>query len=133
MIPTPPQIAVVDDEDSVRKALARLLRAAGMGVESFSSGGDFLRFLPDHAIDCVILDLHMPTVSGFDILERLAEQRSPVAVVVITGHDTPESQARVLAAGAAAYLLKPVDEQVLLGAIATAIGRSGNPVHAESS
>ncbi len=123
MTPTPPRIAIVDDEDSVRKALARLLRAAGMGVDTFASGSDFLATLPQCAIDCLVLDLHMPGASGFEVLERLSGWERRPAVIVITGHDTPESQARVLAGGAAAYLLKPVDAQVLLATIAAALAR----------
>ncbi|MDO9596092.1 MAG: response regulator [Azoarcus sp.] len=120
-----PQIAVVDDEDSVRKALERLLRSAGMEVETFASGADFLAAGPGLTLDCVVLDLHMPRVSGFEVQRQLAALTHKVSVVVITGHDTPESRARALAGGAFAYLLKPVDEQVLLDAIAAAISSKG--------
>lgn len=123
MKPTRPQIAIVDDEDSVRKALERLLRSAGMEVETFASGIDFLAGVQSRRIDCVVLDLHMPKVSGFEVQLQLARLGNSVAVVVITGHDTPESQARALAGGAAAYLLKPIDEQVLLDAISAAIAK----------
>lgn len=116
-----PKIAIVDDDDSVCRALERLLRAAGMEVETFCAGNEFLAALDSVHIDCVILDLHMPTVSGFDVQRQLARYVSGVAVVVITGRDTPESGARARAEGAAAYLTKPVDEKVLLDAIAAAI------------
>lgn len=117
MDPVRLQIAIVDDEDSVRKAIARLLRSADMGVETYASGSDLLAVIEAHPVDCIVLDLHMPRVSGFDVLEQLAALGTPVPVIVITGHDSPEAQARVLAGGAAAYLLKPVDELVLLSAI----------------
>jgi FixJ family two-component response regulator len=122
MDPMRPQIAIVDDEDSVRKAIARLLRSLDMGVETFSCGNDLLAVVQAHPIDCIVLDLHMPRLSGFEVLLQLGELGCAVPVIVITGHDSPESRARVIASGAAAYLLKPVDEQVLLAAIASATG-----------
>lgn len=125
MDPVRLQIAIVDDEDSVRKAIARLLRSADMGVETYASGSDLLAVIKAHPVDCIVLDLHMPRLSGFDVLERLALLGNPAPVIVITGHDSPEAQARVFAAGGAAYLLKPVDELVLLAAIdrVTAVAR----------
>jgi FixJ family two-component response regulator len=114
------QVAIVDDEDSVRKAIARLLRAEDMGVETYSCGSDLLAVIATHAIDCIILDLHMPTLTGFEILQRLAQMGSRVPVIVITGYDSPDAQAQVIADGAAAYLPKPVEQQVLLDAIAKA-------------
>lgn len=118
------QIAVVDDEDSVRKALERLLRSAGMNVETFASGVDFLAVMNSGCLDCVVLDLHMPRVSGFEVQQQLTRLGNNVPVVVITGHDSPESHSRALAGGAAAYLLKPIDEQVLLDAIHAAIPKT---------
>lgn len=115
-------IAVVDDEASVRVALQRLIRSAGLGVETFSSGTEMLEFMQTRRPDCIVLDLHMPGENGFDVQARMACSGIQVPVVVITGHDTPESSARALAGGAAAYLLKPVDDRVLLNAIAAAIG-----------
>jgi FixJ family two-component response regulator len=69
----------------------------------------------------VVLDLHMPEMSGFEIQSQLAQAGQRIPVVTITGHDTPEAQKRVMDAGAAAYLRKPVNDQVLLKAIMTAI------------
>jgi FixJ family two-component response regulator len=114
-------IAVVDDEDSVRKALSRLLRSAGLREEIFAGGAEFLQSLADHKPDCVVLDIHMPGVTGFDVLDRLAETQAPPPVVVITGHDSPETYARVMSAGAVAYLRKPVNDQALLDAIAAGL------------
>ena len=116
-----PLIAVVDDEASVRMALQRLIRSAGLHVKTFSSGTELLEFLITGQPDCIVLDLHLPGMNGFEIQTRLARTGMRVPVIVITGHDTPESSARALTGGAAAYLLKPVDECVLLGAIAAAI------------
>jgi len=114
-------IAVVDDEESVRIALRRLLRSVSFNVETFASGLEFLDSLKEHQPDCVILDLHMPQVNGFAVQARLAERRTRVPTVVLTGHDSEESRVRALAGGAAAYLRKPVDDQALLDAINDAV------------
>jgi len=117
---TRPLVAIVDDEEPIRKALTRLLRSGGLDVESFPSGSEFLESLPAHRPDCVVLDLHMPVVNGFDVQARLVEFGVPV--VIITGHDSDETRARALAGRPAAYLRKPVNDQVLLDAIELALG-----------
>jgi FixJ family two-component response regulator len=117
MTEAPPRIAVVDDEVEVLKALNRLLRSAGMDVTTFATGAVFLASLDTRKYDCLVLDLHMPELNGFDVQARLVELGSGPPVIVITGHDTPEACARARAGGAAAYLLKPVDEHTLLNAI----------------
>jgi FixJ family two-component response regulator len=114
-------ISVVDDEESVRKALGRLIRAAGFPVETFSSGIDFLHSLRRREPHCVVLDLRMPVVNGFDIQRALRQAHSDIAVVIITGDDSTESRDRTLQQGAVAYLRKPVDEAMLLEALYTAI------------
>ena len=115
-------VAVVDDEESVRRALERLLRSAGFVVETYASGAEFLLSLPEHRPACVVLDLHMPDLGGLDVQVLIARERFDVPVVVITGHDTPESRSRVMTRGAKAYLRKPVDDKQLLAAINDAIG-----------
>jgi len=117
-------LAVVDDDADVRVALTRLASSAGFAVETYACGADFLRSVDDHEPDCLVLDLHMPDMSGFDVQGALAAAHATVPVVVITGHDTPESRSRALRLGARAYLCKPVDDEELLTAIGTAIGRA---------
>jgi FixJ family two-component response regulator len=114
-------IVIVDDEESVRRALRRLMLSAGFRAQSFASGAEFLASLQTTHPACVVLDLHMPTMSGFDVQQKLHDERKDIPVVVITGHDSPESQQRAMTAGASAYLRKPVDDQALLQAISTAI------------
>ena len=116
-----PLVAVVDDEESVRRALGRLVRSAGFDVETFSSGIDFLRAVGQRRPSCVVLDLRMPHVNGFDVQHTLKEMDSGLPVVIITGDDSPESRSRALKQGAKAYLRKPVDDAMLVDAIQTAI------------
>jgi two-component system, LuxR family, response regulator FixJ len=112
-----PTVAVVDDEQPVRRALQRLLRASGFDVRLFATGADFMAHLD--GVDCVILDLHLPGMSGFEVQEALAARGADVPVVVLTGNDTPANRARSLANGARAYLSKPVDDETLLHALRT--------------
>jgi FixJ family two-component response regulator len=115
-------LAVVDDDADVRVALTRLVASAGFSVETFASGAEFLRSVEDHEPDCVVLDLHMPEMSGFDVQGALARGHPAVPVIVMTGHDTPESHARAIQMGAKVYLCKPVNDEALLVAIGDAIG-----------
>jgi FixJ family two-component response regulator len=115
-------LAVVDDDEDTRVALTRLVSSAGFAVETFGSGVEFLRSIEDHEPDCVVLDLHMPEMSGFDVQRALASDHAAVPVVIITGHDTSESRTRAIRLGAKAYLCKPVDDEALLAAIGTAMG-----------
>ena len=117
-----PLLAVVDDDADVRVALTRLVSSAGFAVETFASGAEFLLSIEDHEPDCVLLDLHMPEMNGFDVQGALAGGHPAVPVVIVTGHDTPESHAQAIRRGAKAYLCKPVNDEALLAAIGTAIG-----------
>jgi FixJ family two-component response regulator len=119
-------IAVVDDEESVRRAIGRLLRSAGLDAEMFPSGDEFLETLSDHRPDCVVLDLHMPKVDGFQVQAWLTRANFRIPIIAITAHDTPESEARALKSGAFAYLRKPVDADMLLGTIGEAIAGKRN-------
>ena len=120
-----PVVAVVDDEQPVRRALQRLLRASGFDVRLFATGSDFMSHL--EGIDCVILDLHLPGMSGFEVQEALTERGASVPVVVLTGNDTPANRARSLANGARAYLCKPVDDKVLLEALRPLTSTASTP------
>jgi FixJ family two-component response regulator len=120
-------IAIVDDEEPIRKALKRLLRSAGLEVETFPSGVEFLESLAIRRPDCVVLDLHMPVVSGFEVQARLAESDVLMPVVIITGHDSDETRDRALAGQPVAYLRKPVNDQALLDAIELALSHHPRP------
>jgi FixJ family two-component response regulator len=118
-------IAIVDDERPVREALARLLRADRHRVETYTSGPEFLHSLADRRPHCVLLDLNMPGVSGYEVLQRLARLPQRMPVIVITGDCSPQAVARAEALGARSVLCKPVDEAALFDAIDAALRDSG--------
>ena len=118
-------VAVIDDDESVRRALSRLLRAANLDADTFASGRDFIDSLAAQVPDCVVLDVHMPGMNGLDVQLQLVRSGFRIPVVVITGHDEPQARAQCLAAGAAAYLRKPLDDVALLDAIHHAAHAAG--------
>ena len=124
MSPLPPVVAVLDDELQMRKALRRLLVSHGFRVDAYEGGHEFLAALPTHPAVCLVLDLHMPEINGYEVLAALESQHATTPVIILTGHDEPGTAERVLALGASAILTKPVDEASLLSAIATARGSS---------
>jgi len=113
-------IAIVDDEEPVRKALMRLMRSVGLSVETFASGPEFLKSLDTRMPDCVVLDLHMPQMSGFNVQAHLARKYAALPVIIVTGHDLPDARERAMAGGASAFLRKPVLDRTLFGAISAA-------------
>ena len=117
-----PVIAVLDDEPQLHKALRRLLVGHGFAVVNFEHGRDALAALEAQPMDCLLLDLHMPEFTGFDVLEGITARRITTPVIVLTGHGEPDTAQRVIALGAVAYLTKPVDEAALLSAISEATG-----------
>jgi FixJ family two-component response regulator len=124
-----PFVAIVDDEEPIRKALKRLMRAANIEAEAFASGADFLDSLAARRPDCVILDLHMPGMSGLHVLQRLQQSGIQLPAIVITAYDEPETRTDCLAAGAAAYLRKPLEDRLLLDAVASAARTRKNGTH----
>jgi len=122
-------IAIVDDEEPVRKALMRLMRSAGLSVETFASGGEFLNSLDTRLPDCVVLDLHMPHMNGFNVQAHLAQKCAALPVIIMTGHDLPQARERAMQGGASAFLRKPVLDRTLLDAIsaATSSAQPGGP------
>jgi FixJ family two-component response regulator len=114
-------VAVVDDEEPVRKALERLLRSAGFTVKTYPSGAAFLDSLCEYLPDCVVLDLHMPPPSGFDVLEILHRNDKNLPVVVISAEHNSHNCARVQSFGANTFLAKPVDDAELIHAVTAAM------------
>jgi FixJ family two-component response regulator len=120
----PPAIVfVVDDDPSVRRGLDRLLRAAGMRVESFASAREFLD-RPEHdGPRCLVLDVRMPGQSGLELHERLVATGRDIPVIFITGHADVPMAVRAMKAGAVDFLSKPFDDAELLGAAGQALER----------
>jgi FixJ family two-component response regulator len=114
-------VAIVDDEEPIRKALGRLLRASGMAAECFASGQAFLESIGTTRPDCLILDLHMPGMGGLQVLEHLKTRQPPLPTIVITGYDEPVNQVRCISGGAVAYMRKPLDDLLLLNTIEQAV------------
>jgi FixJ family two-component response regulator len=118
-----PYVAVVDDELPVRTALGRLLRLANYDVAIYASGDVFLAAIDARRPDCVILDIHMPGLSGLDVQSRLKAAHAGVPVVFITASDDPELGRQTLEAGGAQLLRKPFSSDALLAAIGGALGK----------
>jgi FixJ family two-component response regulator len=118
-----PLVAVVDDDASVRKALGRLLGAAGFTVETFAGADDFMERRSARSVDCLVLDVRMPGLTGLDLQRRLEDAHIELPIVMITGHGSADVRARALAAGAVAVLDKPFSEETLLAAISRALAR----------
>ena len=117
-----PIIAIVDDDESVRRSLQRLVQTAGYKVETFASAPDFLAWLPHGQAACLVLDVHMNVMSGFELQQRLA-----VPVVFITSHDDASTRSRIEKSGAAGHLWKPFDEAAVLDVIRRALGADPEP------
>ncbi|MFM0340518.1 response regulator transcription factor [Paraburkholderia fungorum] len=116
-------VAVVDDDESVCRAISRLLRSVGIKAETFSSGEEFLGALSTTAScwpACVILDFQMPGINGLELQRRLAPTLVPV--IFTTANDDPTVREKALASGAAGYLRKPFDDTTLFTAVGIAIG-----------
>jgi FixJ family two-component response regulator len=121
MMAARPLLAVVDDEESVRRALARMLNASHFDVEVFASGQEFLDSLRARLPDCVILDYQMPGLTGRDVQRQLAVAQIRVPIIVITAHDQPALREQCLADGAVGYLAKPLQRERLVGLVDDAI------------
>jgi len=110
-------VYVVDDDESVRRALQRLLRSAGYHAVTFESAEDFIDSTPGRGEGCIVLDIRLPGMTGLDLQEKLSSSGAKYAVIFMTAHDNPQWQERAKKAGALAYLRKPFSEQSLLNAI----------------
>jgi FixJ family two-component response regulator len=120
-VPDTLTIAVVEDDPSFLRALGRLLGAAGFTVAPFASAEDFLASHSTAAMSCLVLDVHLGGMSGFDLQQRLAAAGAPIPTIFITAHDDPITRER--ARSGVAYLRKPFREDALIGAIRQALDR----------
>ena len=109
-----PLVLVVDDDPSVRKALGRLLRSAGLEVKVFASASELLAFERPLQPSCLVLDLHLPDMDGLELLRRVVATAPDLPVVILTGERDPGMRTRVLQEGARSFLTKPCEGSLLL-------------------
>lgn len=114
-------VVVIDDEASVREAVQRLLRAAGVTVKSFASAEEFLKSGHLNNTGCLVADIRMPGVSGLDLLAELNRQHLPIPTILITAHGDESLRMQAMRAGAVKFLPKPLDGATLLASVQAAL------------
>ena len=127
------QIYVVDDDLSVRESVGRLIKSAGLNVRTFASAQEILANLGKEMPSCLVLDIRLPDLDGFELQDELARKDMPVPIIFLTGHGDIPMSVRAIKAGAVDFLTKPFNDEYLLEAIRDAIGRpNGKGPRAES-
>ncbi len=114
-------IFVIDDDSAVRDSLRLLLETSGYRVASYASGRAFLEALPPRASGCVLVDVLMPDMGGFEVQQELKRRQVRLPVIVITGHGDVPLAVRAMKAGAADFIEKPYAEEALLAAVERAL------------
>ncbi len=117
------RIAVVDDDESVRRALSRLLRTDGWTSDSFASAEAFLEVLRSAEFACLIADIHLGRMSGLELAARLAELGCPIPVIIITAHDSQSARESARRLAVHGYFAKPLEATALLEAVRSAVER----------
>ena len=117
----PNMVYVIDDDESVRRAFARLFRSVGLDAETFSCAEEFLNSPKQKKNSCILIDIRMPGSSGFDLQQKLAASDIQIPVIVISASDDSQIRERARELGAVYFFRKPVDDQALLDAIWWAI------------
>jgi FixJ family two-component response regulator len=117
----PELISIVDDDESVRQGLGRLLTSVGFAVKTFASGEEYLSADQLEKVDCLILDIRMPGMSGIELRRQLVANHSEVPVVFITAHEEETERVLALEGDARTVLIKPFSEEALLNAISKAL------------
>jgi FixJ family two-component response regulator len=113
----PQLVAIVDDDESIRSAVCRLLKSYGLEPRSFASAEEFLDSGQLNEIACLICDIRLSGMSGLELQSRLAQQNRRVAIILITAHGDPRLRAQAMKAGASQFLEKPFDDEVLIESI----------------
>lgn len=114
-------IAVVDDDDSAREAIAGLVKTFGFAVVAFASGAALLQSQDLSRVACLIADMRMPEMTGLELVQRLKRARTPVPTVLVSAYPNEQTRRQVLAAGAVGYLAKPIDGDLLLACLRDAL------------
>lgn len=118
-----PIVHVVDDDESFRTAVARLLKIAGYEVRTYASAGAFLLARPGQTPGCVVLDIRLPGPSGLEIQDAFVKQGESLPIIFLTGHGDIPLSVRAMRMGAVDFLTKPVKSETLLGAVQMALAR----------
>jgi|KBSSwiStaDraftv2_1062776.scaffolds.fasta_scaffold144727_2 two-component system response regulator FixJ len=116
-------VHVIDDDDALRDSLSFLLGTARLNVKTYESAEAFLAALPDANSGCIITDVRMPDMSGVDLLRKLNELQIALPVIIITGHGDVQLAVEAMKIGAADFIEKPFDDEVLLNAVRAALDR----------
>jgi FixJ family two-component response regulator len=121
-----PTVFLVDDDDSVRRALTRLIKSAGYAVQAFASARDFLEYwrITNEGPACLVLDVRMPGLSGLDLQHELLASNTLLPIIFITGHGDIPMSVKAMKEGAVDFLPKPVKDKDLLNAIEQALARA---------
>jgi FixJ family two-component response regulator len=114
-------VAIVDDDESVRRALQGLLKAEGLRAKAFASAEEFLSSGEQYHAACLITDIRMPGMSGLDLQQKLNSQKCRIPTIFITAHGDANMRLQALRAGAVEFLAKPFNDDVLLGHITAAL------------
>jgi FixJ family two-component response regulator len=128
-----PIVFVVDDDASVRNALANLFRSVDLQTQVFGSADEFLRSKPPDAASCLVLDIRLPGLSGLDFQIELAKANIHIPIIFMTGHGDIPMTVRAMKAGAVDFLSKPFRDQDMLDAVAAAIERDRKRRQSESA
>ncbi len=118
-----PTVFIIDDDPSVRKGLTRIVKAAGINTESFESAGDFLSSHNCKEYGCIILDVHMPEMTGPELQEKLIEAGCSMPIIFLSAHGDVPTTARTMKKGAVDFLEKPVDQEDLMAALQVSLAR----------
>jgi FixJ family two-component response regulator len=121
MAPPRPTVFIIDDDESVRRAVGRLIRSAGLHAETFATAEDYLRAAETPGPACLVLDVHLPGLSGPELRARLDAEGRGVPVVFISAFDDEPTRDQALRDGAVAFLRKPFDDRSLLDAVGQAL------------
>ena len=124
MPPNTPTVVVVDDDISVRESLELLIQNEGWQAALFESAEEFLSRLPTVVPSCLVLDINLPDLSGLDIQQRISDDKSSTPIIFITGYGDIPTSVRAMKAGAAEFLTKPLNDELLIEAIRAAVHRS---------
>src|SRR5215470_4185608 len=120
-VPAGPLISIIDDDDSMRSAVVALVRSAGYDARGFASAEEFLASGEVKSSACIITDIQMPGMSGIELKQHLMASQNAVPVIMITARHDPDLEGKARACGAACFLRKPFDADLLIGCVESAL------------